>query len=224
MLDTQNSVTRDDCSQLRSEPDTLIELVVERDIALAERDREIAKLQNIIRLSNQRTYGPKTEKLSSEQLALSFELLPVQPELPLKEEVVVEKHTRTVRRGRKELPDNLPREEVVYLPEETHCSCCNAELVQIGEHRTQELEKVPAQLKVIEHVRPKMACSKCKGAKVLVAPLPAGVLPIEGARPGPGLLADIAVSKYVDAIPLHRQEQMFARIGLSFPGSGCVTG
>ena len=207
MLDTHNGVTRDDYSQLRSEPDTLIELVVERD-------REIAKLQHIIRLANQRTYGPKTEKLSSEQLALSFELLPTQPELPLKEEVVVEKHTRTVRRGRKELPDSLPREEVVYLPEATHCSCCSAELVQIGEHRTQELEKIPAQLKVIEHVRPKMACSKCKGSKILVAPLPAGVLPIEGARPGPGLLADIAVSKYVDAIPLHRQEQMFARIGI----------
>jgi hypothetical protein len=46
----------------------LIELVVERD-------REIAKLQHIIRLANQRTYGPKTEKLSSEQLALSFELM-----------------------------------------------------------------------------------------------------------------------------------------------------
>jgi hypothetical protein len=84
VLDTHNGVTRDDYSQLRSEPDTLIELVVERD-------REIAKLQNIIRLANQRTYGPKTEKLSSEQLALSFELLPTQPELPLKEEVVVEK-------------------------------------------------------------------------------------------------------------------------------------
>jgi transposase len=214
VLDTHNGVTHESYSQLRTEPDKLIQLVVERDHALAERDREIVKLQNIIRLANQRTYGPKTEKLSAAQLALSFELPPVQPELPLKAEVVVEKHTRTIRRGRKALPDNLPREEVVYLPEETHCSCCNAELVQIGEHRTQELEKVPAQLKVIEHVRPKMACSKCKGAKVLVAPLPAGVFPIEGARPGPGLLADIAVSKYVDAIPLHRQEQMFARIGI----------
>jgi len=214
VLDTHNSVTHESYSQLRVERDTLIQVVVEKDLALAERDREIAKLQNIIRLANQRAYGPKTEKLSSEQLALSFELPPAQPELPLKEEVVVEKHTRTVRRGRKELPDNLPREEVVYLPEATHCSCCNAELVQIGEHRTQELEKIPAQLKVIEHVRPKMACSKCKGSKILVAPLPAGVLPLDGARPGPGLLADIAVSKYVDAIPLHRQEQMFARIGI----------
>ena len=207
MLDTHNGVTQENYSELRAERDTLKQVVVEKD-------REIAKLQNIIRLANQRTYGPKTEKLSAEQLALSFELPPAQPELPLEEEVVVEKHTRMVRRGRKELPDNLPREEVVYLPEETHCSCCNGELVQIGEHRTQELEKVPAQLKVIEHVRPKMACSQCKGAKVQVAPLPAGVLPIEGARPGPGLLADIAVSKYVDAVPLHRQEQIFARLGI----------
>jgi transposase len=214
VLDTHNGVTQESYSQLRTEPDKLIQLVVERDLALAERDREIAKLQNIICLANKRTYGPKTEKLSSEQLGLSFELPPVQAELPLKEEVVVEKHIRTVRRGRKALPDNLPREEVVYVPEETHCPCCNSELVQIGEYRTSELEKVPAQFKVIEHVRPKLACSKCKGAKVLVAPLPAGVLPLEGARPGPGLLADIAVSKYVDAIPLHRQEQMLARIGI----------
>ena len=110
MLDTHKSVTHESYSQLRVERDTLIQVVVEKDLALAERDREIAKLQNIIRLANKRTYGPKTEKLSSEQLALSFELPPVQPELLLKEEVVVEKHTRTVRRGRKELPDNLPRE------------------------------------------------------------------------------------------------------------------
>lgn len=202
-------MTHESYSQLRTEPDKLIQLVVERDI-------EIAKLRNIIRLANNRTYGSKTEKLSSStiQLALSFELPPAPSEPSGKEEIVVEKHTRTVRRGRKGLPDNLPREEHVYAPEETHCPCCNSELVQIGEHRTEELEKVPAQLKVIEHVRPKMACSKCKGAQVMVAPLPAGVLPLEGARPGPGLLADIAVSKYVDAIPLHRQEQMFARIGI----------
>jgi hypothetical protein len=67
-------VTHESYSQLRAEPEKLIQLVVERDHALAERDREIAKLQNIIRLANKRTYGPKTEKLSPEQLALSFEL------------------------------------------------------------------------------------------------------------------------------------------------------
>ena len=134
-------MTHEGYSQLRTEPEKLIQLVVERDHALAERDREIAKRQNIIRLANKRTtIRPKTEKLSTAQLALSFELPAVQVELPLKEEVVGEKHTRTVRRGRKELPDNPPREEVVYLPEETHCWCCNAELVQIGEHRTQKIE------------------------------------------------------------------------------------
>ena len=42
------------------------------------------------------------------------------------------------------------------------------------------------------------------------------------ARPGPGLLADISVSKYVDAIPLPRQEQMFARIGIELSGKRIV--
>ena len=181
---------------------------------MLERDREIEKLRNIITLSNKAKYGPKTEKLSSNQLALSFELSPVQLELPTETEVEVPAHTRTTPRGRKPLPDSLPREEILYTPDVTHCSCCQAELVSIGEYRTQELEKVPASLKVIEHVRPKLACSSCKGAGVIVAKLPPSVLPIEGARPGPGLLADIIVSKYVDHLPLHRQEQMFFRLGI----------
>jgi transposase len=116
-------VTHESYSQFRTEPDKLIQLVVERDI-------EIAKLRNIILQANNRTYGSKTEQLSSStiQLALSFELPPAPSEPSGKEEVVVEKHTRTVRRGRKGLPDNLPREEHVYAPEETHCPCCNSEL------------------------------------------------------------------------------------------------
>ena len=59
-----NSVPQESYSQLRTEPDKLIQLVVERDRALAEREREIAKLQNIIRLANQRTYGLSVSALN----------------------------------------------------------------------------------------------------------------------------------------------------------------
>jgi transposase len=196
------------------EHDELVRVTLERDREIAEQEREIEKLKNILIAANKAKYGPKTEKLSSDQLALSFEVAPVQLELPTEKEIVVPAHARTIPRGRKPLPDSLPREEKIYTPEVTHCSCCNTELVSIGEHRTEELEKIPAQLKVIEHVRAKLACPSCKGAGVLVAKLPPSVLPIEGARPGPGLLADIIVSKYVDHLPLHRQEQMFLRHGV----------
>lgn len=202
------------------ERNDLIRQIVERDHALvaqreaiALRDEEISKLQNLIHNANRKAYGAKTEKLTSDQLNFTFEI-PVE-QLPLPEEqIVVEKHTRTVRKGRKPLPSDLPREEVVYEPEESQCGCCGKELSVIGEVRTEELEKIPAQLKVIEHVRIKKACSHCKKSPVLVAPLPPTALPFERARPGAGLVADILVSKFVDHLPLYRQEEQYRRLGI----------
>lgn len=184
---------------------------------LSERDHEIEKLTRIIQSANKRLYGTKSEKLSSDQIKFSFNQPEPKQQPSPEKEIVVQGHTRTTRKGRKPLPSDLPREEIVYEPEATHCTCCNHELVKIGEERSEELEKIPAQLKVIEHIRIKKACPACKGAGVLVAPLPASVFPLERARPGAGLLADIIVSKYVDHLPLHRQEQIFLRHGIELP-------
>lgn len=181
---------------------------------LLEREHEIVKLQNHILNANKKTFGSKSEKLSAEQIKFSFNVPVPQEQQSLEQEVVVEKHTRTIKRGRKPLPGDLPREEIRYEPEAQECPCCAAPLVTIGEEVSEELEKIPAQLKVIRHIRVKKACPSCKGAGVLVPPLPASVFPLERSRPGPGLLADIVVSKYVDHLPLHRQEQMFARLGI----------
>ena len=194
---------------------TLVATLLEKDLKIQEHEAEIEKLRLHIINSNNKIYGNKTEKLSSEQLQLSFEVPVVAEQLPLgQHEIIVERHSRTVKRGRKPLPGDLPREQIVYEPEQTHCSCCNKELVTIGELKSEELEKIPAQLKVIEHIRIKKACASCKQAGVLVPPLPATVFPLEKVRAGPGLLADIVVSKYVDHLPLHRQEQIFARLGI----------
>ena len=72
------------------------------------------------------------------------------------------------------------------------------------------LEKIPARLKVIRHVRPRYACRACEA--VLQAPVPA--LPIERGRPGPGLLAHVLVSKYLDGLPLYRLSGILAREGV----------
>lgn len=190
-----------------------LKLYAEYESALSEVD----KLKLHILNANKKLYGTKSEKLSLEQIRFSFNVAAETQQQSLEEEIVVERHSRTVKRGRKPLPSDLPREEIIYEPEETHCRCCNHELVKIGEERSEELEKVPAQLKVIEHIRIKKACPSCKGVGVLVPPLPASVLPLERARPGAGLLADIIVSKYVDHLPLHRQEEMYRRLGIELP-------
>jgi transposase len=54
-------------------------------------------------------------------------------------------------------------------------------------------------------------------AGVIAASKPA--LPIARGLPGPGLLAHLIVSKYVDHLPLHRLESIYERQGLFLPRS-----
>jgi len=111
---------------------------------------------------------------------------------------------------RRPLPDHLPRETVVHEPEMV-CGCGDrSRLARLGEDTTEVLEKIPARLKVIRHVRPRYACRVCEA--IFQAPAPD--LPIERGRPGPGLIAHVAVSKYCDGLPLFRQSVILAREGV----------
>lgn len=73
---------------------------------------------------------------------------------------------------------------------------------------------VPAKVQVIRHVRPKYACACCHSG-VKIAPVPVQILPRTNAAPG--LLAHLITAKYVDSLPLHRQETIFARHGIALP-------
>ena len=135
----------------------------------------------------------------------------------MKEEVKEPKKERR-RRGRKPLPDNLPRKEVLHdlAEEEKTCSCCGKKMRWISEDRTEKLEVIPAQFFVEVHVRPKYACGSCKD-KVVQAPLPA--FPIQRASAGASLLAFLLLCKYADHLPLCRMERIFARHGIDMPRS-----
>jgi transposase len=87
---------------------------------------------------------------------------------------------------RQPLPEHLPR-ETVELEAKITCTCWQPELTRIGEDVTEVLETIPAQLKVIRYVRPKLACRACQA--VFQAPSPD--LPISKGRPGPDLIAQV---------------------------------
>lgn len=134
---------------------------------------------------------------------------------------IVTAHTRTTRR-RKPLPENLEREEVLLdIPEEQkHCGC-GSELRRIGEEVSEKLTIVPARFIVTRYIRPKYACHHCEGSgdeehpAVRIASMPEAIIPRGIATPS--LLAFIITSKYVDGMPLNRQERSFARIGVDLP-------
>lgn len=116
------------------------------------------------------------------------------------------------KRGRKALPVELPRVEVIHdLPlDQRHCPEGHA-LKVIGEEVSEQLDIIPAKIQVLRHIRLKYACPCCV-AHVTTADLPEQPIPKSNASAG--LLAYIAVSKFQDALPLYRQASLFQRIGV----------
>jgi transposase len=120
-----------------------------------------------------------------------------------------------VRPARRPLPDHLPREVRKYFPKHEACPDCGGKLKHLGEDVSEILEYVPASLKVIQSVRPKLACACCD--RIVQAEAPSR--PIERGMAGPGLLAHVLVSKYCDHLPLYRQSQIYARSGVELDRS-----
>ncbi|KKL14062.1 hypothetical protein LCGC14_2519530, partial [marine sediment metagenome] len=111
---------------------------------------------------------------------------------------------------RKPLPADLPREKIEYDLDESQkvCDCCGEQLERIGSETSEQLDFVPAVLKVIEHVRFKYACKHCEQTVVTATK---DHQPLEKGIPAAGLLAHVVVSKYVDHLPLYRLEGIFRR-------------
>jgi transposase len=182
---------------------------------------EIEHLRAQLAALRRQQYGQSSERLDAEitQLELRLEDLEENeaehqapgPGTALPDPASPDAHPRPRAKAvRRPLPDHLPRETVVHEPNPV-CGCCEpGKLARLGEDITEVLEKIPARLKVIRHVRPRYACRICEA--VFQAPAPD--LPIERGRPGPGLIAHVAVSKYCDGLPLFRQSVILAREGV----------
>ncbi|MCH7743833.1 MAG: IS66 family transposase [Proteobacteria bacterium] len=131
---------------------------------------------------------------------------------PLDECIEIAPHSRK-KPGRKPLPADLPRVEIIYdlSEEEKVCAEDGHALHKIGEEISEQLEIIPAQVRVIRHIRYKYACRRCETG-ITTAPMPAQVIPKSIATPG--LLAYVATAKYVDSLPLYRQSTIFKRLGV----------
>ena len=176
----------------------------------------VLSLQEQLNLALARRYAASSEKLSPDQIRLFDEAeVETQTAVPAEDETVtIPAHTRR-KRGRKKLPDALPRVEVTHdLPDnERVCPHDGKPLTEIGAATSEQLDIVPAKIQVIRHIRKQYACS-C-GRCIKTAALPPQ--PIPKSLASPGLLAHITVSKYQDALPLYRQEAILRRIGVELP-------
>jgi transposase len=197
-------------------------LLAERDAELAEARAELtgarlrikqykAQLAQLRRMQ----FGRSSEKLDTriEQLELMLEDLEegqAAHTAPAAQRAPDQPRRERRQPVRRPLPDHLPREEIVHHPASVCPGCGGTRFSKLGEDVTEVLEKIPARLKVIRHIRPKLSCRCCE--RIVQAPAPD--LPIDRGRPGPGLIANVVVSKYLDGLPLYRQSAILAREGI----------
>ncbi|WP_156494926.1 IS66 family transposase, partial [Oleiphilus sp. HI0128] len=100
--------------------------------------------------------------------------------------------------------------------EDKSCDDCGHELHRMGEDKSEQLEFIPAQIKVIEHVRPKYSCRHCEqhATNVTIKQTPVPASPIPKSFATASLLSQIITSKYQYGLPLYRQESLFKEYGI----------
>lgn len=156
-------------------------------------------------------FSQKSEKLPDGQLSLFADLENKEIEEEKQEEIKIE-YTRA-KGGKKRPPAHLPRVRIEHdiSDEEKICSCGCIKKV-IGEIITEQYDVIPAKFQVIENVRFKYVCpSKCSAPKL--SPLTPQMLPRHQVTPS--FLATIAVQKFEDHLPLHRQVNIYnSRFGI----------
>jgi len=186
-----------------------------QDQKIAELTAKLVWFEEQYRLSQQKNFGRSSEKVDTNQLSI-FNETEVEAEPapePTMEHIT---YTRKKRITREEKLDNLPEEIVEYRLEETTCSCCGGELHEMSNEIHHNLKIVPAQVVAVRHIRYVYACRQCEreGTKstIVAAPMPKSVLP--GSLASPSSMAYIMSQKYVEGMPLYRQEQYLARFGV----------
>ena len=180
----------------------------------------IEKLQfELARLKRWR-FGAASEAVGSEQIALweaelDGDIAAAEARLEPLAAAAAPAPAPKTQPKRKPLPDTLPRVEERHELAVCTCPACGLGLTPMGEEISEQLDIIPAQFFVRRHIRAKYSCRHC--ATVHTAPMPAQ--PIDRGLAAPGLLAHVLAAKYLDHLPLHRQEQIYARDGVVLPRS-----
>ena len=202
---SQNDL-KNEVSQLKNQNQNLAKKILELEAT-------ITTLMHYLKLSQAARFGSKSEKVTDDEdtpmlpgIGQVFDeaSIEVEPKKPAKK--------RAAQGGRKPLPSTLPRTIITHHIQEDEkiCPCGNA-LHCIGKEESEQLEVIPAQVKVIKNVRLRYGCKACEDT-IILAKMPPQTLPKTMA--GPGLLAHILVSKFDDHLPIYRQSEMWERSGV----------
>ena len=181
-----------------------------RDVTIGKLTHELARLRRVQFAAKSERMDPGQRELFDETMAADIAQL--EAELEALRETAPSGTAPAPRKPaiRRALPADLPRIETIHEPKSCDCPQCGGALVKIGEHVSEKLDCQPITFFVRRDIYPQYACRPCE--TLVAEPVAPAIL--DRSLAAPGLLAQVVIQKYVDHLPLYRQEAIFARSGI----------
>lgn len=178
-------------------------------------ERQVGYLEHRLALVLQKMFGRSSEKIDPAQLQMFLDqaaalTVPAPADEP-KETVTFERRAKG--HGRDAWPAHLKRDEIHLEPEKSElvCAVCGKDFCRIREEITERGHFIPGYWEIKRYIRGVWACKKGCGP-VVTANLPPAL--VEKTRLEPSVAVHTAVAKFGDHIPLERQSEMHARLGV----------
>lgn len=216
-------------NRLRAE---IARVTAERDAATAANaklESKVSKLEHKVDELLRKIFGRSSEKVDAAQLLLEFATedgkasaaLPTPPHADEAPDGEARSEAPSKERKKKghgwgKTPKDLPRKKVEIWPSEDALVCdrCGEKRTSIGAPEiTERYDFEPKSAFVVETIRHRCRCPRCQDGTV-IAPLPPPPLGGDRGRAEAGLLAQVAVAKFNDHLPLNRQSEIFEREGV----------
>ena len=179
-----------------------------------ENQEQLAYVIEQLKLRNKSQFGSKSEKVSPDQLCLDiFNEVEYINDNKIEEDDD-EKEDKTTsskpRAKKKRLEDsNLPEVIEHHDIEDKTCKACGCELQELAPVVKKELVYIPGKYFIKKHIIHKYTCKKCNEENddmVIVSGDDPVKRLVDDSIVTPSVVANIAVSKFVDGVPLYRQE------------------
>lgn len=199
--------------------------IVHLENTIQDLQNQISNLNEIVLLLRKDKFGSSSEKTPKDemdgQLSL-FNEAELEADASDREPIVKDVKgykRRNANTKREELIKDLPVREVpCTLPdEEQFCTQCGAPLKVIATNVVrEELEYIPAKLQIVRYTQAVYECSKCKHSDhpfIVKAATPTSLM--NHSLASPSSVANVMYQKYVNSIPLYRQEKDWEQLGLN---------
>jgi transposase len=216
-MELSRQLDKMDAAELRNLSATLLAELASRDKELKAKQLKIDQLTHEMAILKRYRFDRRSEQMDVVQRSLLDECIDADIEaISLEIEALQEKPASAPKEKprRVALPASFLRREIRHEPENTHCEC-GCSLERIGEDVSEKLDYIPGVFEVERHIRGKWVCRACE--TLLQAPVPPQI--IDKGIPTAGLLAQVLIAKYLDHMPLYRQESIFERAGLALSRS-----